>query len=151
MLHFTLKLSLGFVWDMLAYDWEEGFRHLEVYASENGHCRVPKLHNSEDGYSLGQWAGVQRRRRDRMPAEQTARLDALGFVWHMLAYDWEEGFKHLEVYARENGHCEVPGAYKTEDGYRLGQWVTVQRRRTATMSPEQKERLDTHGFVWSTK
>jgi inorganic triphosphatase YgiF len=143
--------ALGFVWDILAYQWEEGFQHLKAYASEHGHCLVPSAYKAEDEYRLGQWVKVQRRRESTMPADQKARLDALGFVWDILAYQWEEGFQHLKAYVTEHGHCRVPSAHKAEDGYRLGQWVTVQRRRESTMPANQKARLDALGFVWSAK
>ena len=37
---------------------------------------------------------------------------------------WEEGFSHLKQFAEREGHCRVPSGYKTDDDYRLGQWVT---------------------------
>jgi hypothetical protein len=40
----------------------------------------------------------------------------------------------------------VPAAYRTSDGYRLGQWVSVQRQKCS--SSERRARLDGLGFVW---
>jgi hypothetical protein len=56
---------------------------MEAYVKEHEHCRVLATHITADGYRLGQWVKVQRRRRknNKMPAEQKDRLDALGFVW----------------------------------------------------------------------
>jgi hypothetical protein len=73
--------ALGFVWDALADQWEEGFEHLQAYVSEHGYCRLPHKHMCADGYRLGAWVNKQRQKQDGMPAEQKARLDALGFVW----------------------------------------------------------------------
>ena len=86
-----------------------------------------------------------------MPPERKDRLDALGFVWDVVADQWEEGFQHLQAYANEHGHCIVKYSHVTADGYRLGQWVQVQRRRLKTMPSEQKDRLDALGFEWSVK
>ena len=85
------------------------------------------------------------------PPERKARLDALGFVWDVLADQWEEGFQHLAAFVREHGHCRVLATHVTADGYPLGQWVKVQRRRKDRMSAERKTRLDALGFVWDTR
>jgi Helicase associated domain len=109
----------------LAAAWEEGFLHLKTYEECKGHCRVPARHN-ENGYPLGQWVGVQRANKDDLSAERRQRLDELGFVWNPFAADWEKSFLHLKTYKNREGHCFVPHAYK-ENGFRLGQWVNVQR------------------------
>ena len=58
---------------------------------------------------------------------------------------WEAGFAEVEQYAAVHGDERVPKAFKTEAGYRLGQWVGVQRRTRSTL------RLDTLGFVWDAR
>src|SRR5262249_21029738 len=118
--------ELGFVWDVLAEQWEEGFQHLREYANKHGHCRVPADYRTRSGYKLGVWVKIQRRRKGVISAERKARLDALGFVWDAIADQWEEGFQHLREYAEKHGDCRVPFAYVALDGYRLGQWVQVQ-------------------------
>ena len=126
--------------------WEEGFEHLQAFVKENGHCEVSDAHVAADGYPLGQWVRVQRRQKDRISAERKARLDALGFIWDVLAQQWEVGFQHLAAFVREHGHCRVLATHVAADGYRLGQWVKVQRRRKNRMSAERKARLDALGF-----
>ena len=51
--------ALGFVWDALTAQWEEGFRFLGLYRQREGDCRVPQNHR-EDGYRLGGWVQKQR-------------------------------------------------------------------------------------------
>lgn len=47
------------------------------------------------------------------------------------------------------GNCQVSGKYLTSDGYRLGQWMTVQRTIKDSLSAERKERLESlNGWVW---
>src|SRR5262249_21031930 len=82
--------ELRFVWDPYEADWEEGFSYLIRYLKRVGNCRVPLRHN-EDGYSLGQWVGEQRRREAELSDERRRRLDELGFVWDPFEADWEKG------------------------------------------------------------
>src|SRR5262249_35055775 len=83
----------------------------------------------------------------KMPAERRQRLDALGFVWDAIEEAWETGFHHLAVYKQREGHCRVPAKYM-ENGFRLGQWVSVQRQAKGKMPAERRRRLDALGFVW---
>jgi hypothetical protein len=46
---------------------------------------------------------------------------------------WEEGFDHLVRYASESGDALVPSDCVFE-GFRLGQWVTVQRQNWDSLS-----------------
>ena len=70
--------DLGFVWDVLNQQWEEGFAALEEFKAAHRHCRVPADYK-QSGYKLGSW--VRRQRKDEMPPERIKRLDDLGFVW----------------------------------------------------------------------
>jgi hypothetical protein len=141
--------ELGFVWDSRETDWAEGFRYLTIYKEREGHCRVPQKH-IENGFRLGQWVGVQRGNADTLSAPRRQQLDELGFAWDPLQTDWAEGFRYLTIYKEREGHCRVPAKNK-ENGYRLGQWVSVQRVNKDTLSAERRQRLDELGFVWSVR
>jgi hypothetical protein len=138
--------ALGFDWNPHETAWDKGFEHLQAYADEFKHCRVPTEYKSQDGYRLGGWALKQRQKLDNLSAESKARLDALGFDWDPIGTEWENGFEHLQAYADEFKHCLVPAQYKALDGYRLGQWVQV--GRSQKLSDDRKARLDALGFDW---
>ena len=62
---------------------------------------------------------------------------------------WEEGYGHLTTYVQANGDARVAPLYRTAEGYRLGQWVSNQRQRRDSLSPERRVRLEAvAGWVW---
>ncbi|MDC0913648.1 helicase associated domain-containing protein, partial [Paracoccaceae bacterium] len=71
-----------------------------------------------------------------------------GFSWDPLTEQWEEGLNKLKQFYKREGHCLVVKTYK-EDGYKLGQWVNSLRTKRDILNPEQIEKLDLLGFVWS--
>jgi hypothetical protein len=141
--------DLGFIWNILEADWEEGFKYLKIYKDREGHCRVPTSHK-EGSFSLGNWVSFQRSEKDDLSAERRQKLDDLEFVWNKFDNAWEAGFQHLKSYRDRVGHCRVPRHYK-EDGFALGTWVVNQRMRANNLSSERRWRLDELGFVWDTQ
>jgi Helicase associated domain len=62
---------------------------------------------------------------------------------------WEKGLAHLRHFAKEAGHCRVSYNHTTDDGYRLGRWVTNQRSNRERMIPERRQRLEElPGWSW---
>ena len=72
--------DIGFVWDPLEQQWEEGFAALALFKQREDHCRVSDKHNEGD-YRLGTWVSYQRTNKDTLSPERRQRLDGLGFVW----------------------------------------------------------------------
>jgi len=140
--------ALGFEWDPHQTFWEEGYRHLAEYVKSHGHCRVPSSHVDEDGFRLGQWTVVQRTKNHSLPADRRSRLSALGFEWDQKAAKWNDALEQLSSFVDECGHAQVPAAYVTTSGFRLGTWVSKQREKVNRLSLEQRERLNSLGFVW---
>jgi hypothetical protein len=80
----TAKLEAlpGWVWDIIAGKWEQGFQQLEVYIEREGHARVPQSFKTSGGYSLGRWVTKQRSRKAQLSQERRLRLEDLpGWVW----------------------------------------------------------------------
>jgi superfamily II DNA or RNA helicase len=138
--------EVGFVWNPLEVNWEEGFNYLTLYKKREGNCRVPNNH-IENGFRLGQWMGVQRQNKNKMTSERCQRLEELGFIWDEREADWEEGFNHLKMYSDRVGHCRVPQRHE-ENGFPLGAWLSRQRQNKATLSLARRQRLEELGFIW---
>ena len=142
----------GWTWDPIADKWEEGFSRLQDYVKGHGDARVLRSY-TVDGYRLGAWINSQRtdHARGTLDADRQHRLEDLpGWTWDPYADRWEEEFSRLLHYIDGHGDARVPQSY-TDDGYRLGAWVTTQRQthRKGTLDADRQRRLqDLPGWTW---
>ena len=147
--------DLGFVWDVLTEQWEQGFRELASFKVANNHCRVPQSCKTASGFTLGNWVSQQIRfyNKGQLTPERLKRLDDLGFVWDPIGAQWEQGFSELANYKDANNHCLVPKRYKAASGFKLGSWIANQRKayNQDQLTPEQIQRFDDLGFVWNAR
>jgi hypothetical protein len=135
--------------------WEEGFRRLQEYVRRNKHACPPQSYADPDGFQLGSWVAGQRQSNNKgtLSADRKARLHKLpGWEWTPNDTRWEDSFRRLEKYAKNNGHASPPQKYEDSDGYRLGAWVSLQRRLEAKgrLSPDLRDRLHKlPGWEWT--
>ncbi|CAE8594842.1 unnamed protein product, partial [Polarella glacialis] len=153
--------SLEFVWVVSkSASWEEMFELLKAYQQEHDHTRVPKSYVADNGAKLGNWVNNQRSARKgqggcKIDAEYIEQLDSLGFVWGVnRAASCEENFELLKAYKQEHGHTRVPQSYVADDGFKLGSWVSAQRKARRgqggrKIDAQQIEKLDSLGFAWA--
>ena len=143
----------GWSWDSREAAWEEGFSHLEKFVARERHARVPGGH-AEDGFRLGGWVAVQRQtyQKGTLDPARHSRLAALpGWTWDTLDAAWEDGYSRLRQFAEDEGHSRVPQQYRSDDGYRLGVWVTNKRqaRKQGRLSKERQRLLEAlPGWTW---
>ena len=141
----------GWTWDPHAEKWEEGFRYLKEFVEREGHSQPPQGYRAEDGYMLGSWISSNRgRKRNILSVDQKARLGALpDWSWDPRTDNWEKGFRYLREFADREGHTKAANSYKTADGYRLGQWVGVQRHTKDNLTQARRAQLEAlPGWVW---
>ena len=86
-------------------------------------------------------------------------LDTIGFVWNVDFYDsekstqqqhWDEMFDRVKDFKVRFGHLTIRHDYRTEDGCKLGQWVSIQRSnfRDQKIDDKRKALLEDIGFLW---
>jgi hypothetical protein len=126
--------------------WERGFAALSKFRKRKRHCCPPRYH-LEGKHSLGQWVTTQRYLKGDLSVERKRRLDRIGFVWNWRDFVWERGFAALLKFKRREGHCCVPIRHR-EGNFRLGSWISVQRREKNKMSAKRRARLHKIGFEW---
>jgi hypothetical protein len=142
-----LSLSIAVeIGDRIGVSWDEWFGVLQQYILREGDCRVPANY-IEGTYKLGHWVSNQRTQRDTMPTERKQRLEALVFEWDILSSAWEEGFAALEQFLTRERHCRVPASH-IEGAYKLGQWVSEQRKWRSRLPVERRQKLDALSFEW---
>ena len=139
--------ELGFSWNPIEDQWEEGFLYLKKFVQQNGHTRVNLKYKLQNGYRLGRWVQRQRLNKSLTP-EKISKLEELGFDFDRFKSKWEEGFSHLEHYIEVEGNPRVPKRFKSPDGYFLGSWVNTQRRSKQTLTHKQISKLNSVGFDW---
>jgi helicase associated protein len=126
--------------------WEQGFAALSKFRRRKRHC-LPSRHHLEGKFKLGEWVTTQRYLKDGLSVERKRRLDAIGFVWDWRNYRWEQGFAALLKFKHREGHCRVPIQYR-QGNFRLGYWVSTQRKKRTELPDARKRQLKKIGFVW---
>ena len=64
---------------------------------------------------------------------------------------WDLGYEHAKRYFEVHWDLDVPQRYVCEDGYRLGGWISAQRRshKNGRLPAERARLLEVLGLKWS--
>ena len=140
--------------------WDEWYGCAKAYYEEKGNLLVPGRYKTMDGYSLGRWIERQRARynglHDNMiHTDEVIALEKIGMVWSCYKRnDWFYWYTLAAEYYRVHGSLLVPLKYTTENGDKLGKWISVQRERRAgvkgrkSLDIGQIQALDRISMVW---
>lgn len=107
--------------------WDEHYDIAKQYYEENGHLNVPSKTKLYTWISAQKYA--KRGKRGKLTTEQVTLLEQIGIEWESHRNcTWMWYFQHAKDYYKTHGALNVPISYVTEDGCKLGQWITRQRR-----------------------
>ena len=156
--------AIGMRWESVRdLSWERNFAEAKRYYEAHGNLLINSRDKRTNGIALGHWITQLRFYRKSgiqsayMTPERIQALDAIGMVWDVPDYLWEQNYSAAVRYHRANGHLNVPVDYVDADGIRLGAWLRSIRsykkgqNRRAELTDEQVVRLDALGMNWSGK
>ena len=125
---------LIYVRDRLTMSWEEYYELAKTYYEKHGNLEIPYKYETDNGIKLGQWISGQRQNLNP-ESERGQKLLSIGmrFDKKVIIRPWEEMYEYAKAYYKEYGDLEVSYNYETDDGIKLGQWITNQRHQ---ISPE---------------
>lgn len=120
-------------------EWHDSYDRLQRYKEKHGHCRVPQSFEMRDGFKLGSWVMRQRQecKKGALSDERIGLLDAVGFEFDR----WDSAFRQLEAYKMEHGDSKVPYRFVTENGFKLGVWLSGQRKYLKATPRQNKTRV----------
>ena len=148
--------KLGMIWDAPNYIWEEHFAACAEYYREHGNLDMPFNYVSPKGLKLAGWLQSQRLAKlgisqGRITEEQVKRLESIGMRWDT-KYEraWETNYAAAAEYYEAHHNLEVPLAYVSSGGVKLGKWISHQRDKgKENITPYRREKLDAIGMIWA--
>ena len=155
---------IGMIWGSYRdISWEKYYKEARKYYEEHGSLNTNVNDVTDSGIRLGAWicqlrtyrkSGIQK---SYLTEERIRALDGIGMIWDVPDYLWEENFAECLQYYREHGNLDIPNAYISPGGLKIGGWIRRQRllrkgkTNGAKLTQEQIARLDGIGMVWKTK
>ncbi len=152
---FARSLSVQ-VLERTSSNWDFQFGQLLRFVDHFGHAQVPQAFGRNDGHwrGLGSWVTLQRSQyRSRLLRDEQIRLleDLPGWSWAPKSEAWEVGLAEARAAIEVYGSIDlVPRAFRSESGYRVGQWIQVQRSTAGSQRLTQQQRESLEGLAgWS--
>jgi hypothetical protein len=146
--------AIGMIWSASVDDsWDVRYNLLLEYHETHGNIDIPSKYVTECNIWLGKWLYEQKKmyKNGNLTEEQIGKLDALGVNWlNAEEQRWETNYEKLRLYKQKFNTVNMPVTYRDEDGFKLGNWVSAQRKKkiAGKLTEEQIMKLDKIDFVW---
>ena len=152
---------LKYVRERLAMRWEDYYELAKKYYEYHGNLLIPasfKTINSitydENGKKLGQWLSRQRIDFSSLTSERQQLLKQIGFVLNAQEEKWQQMYELAKKYYEHHGNLLITASFKStngvtydENGKKLGQWLSSQRKYFSSLTSERQQLLKQIGFV----
>ena len=121
------------------------YEEAKQYKKNFGNLEVQKRYITDTGCALGNWLSVQRNLygeeakisngrqekeavQDSLTQERIRKLSSLGMRWENYSdAAWNRGYEACQKFRMEHGDLLVPLDFVTEDGMKLGIWISQMR------------------------
>lgn len=134
--------------------WEIRYSEAKSYYEKNSDLMPSAEYLTESGFKLNLWIIHQRDawKKGILTNQQYELLTAIGMQWNA-GPSWEDNYSYAAAYFANNGNLGVLHSFTTEDGMRLGSWLSNQRTlyNAGKLSAEQINMLDKIGMRWGSK
>lgn len=143
----------NWTWDAFEHKWNEAFNILKLEIENCDISDITLKYKTANGFELGSWVGEQRKKSSNLSDERKSKLDSLrNWTWSVLDSKWETGLNELRRYFSDHHTADVPQTFVTQSGFRLGQWISHQRRYKDTITADRRSLLESiDGWSWGSK
>lgn len=124
--------DLNFCWESsgkITYNF--WISELKKYKEINGDINVPAEYKTDEGIALGHWLRHIRTsynsQTQSIPENYIKELEELGISWNVHEQRWMSAYQHAKEYFIEFGNLNVPCSYVCKDGFKLGEWISIQK------------------------
>ncbi len=126
-----LEQLQGWSWDPLSQRFDAKLELLREFTEKYDTSRLSKFHPDFKYRELAAWLVTLRQSRKNGSLDQV-KIDLLESVphwsWEPFDDQWNRMFELLQIFVLREGHA-LPNAKHTEEGMKLGSWVSTQRAR----------------------
>ena len=160
--------SIGMIWNLQEYRWEEMYNLACVYYKTYHNLAIPIdfiTSNGVDldikkGKNLGSWISKQRSFKDNLTSDRIVKLDKINMIWDINEYKWFAMFKLAQNYAKCYGNLNTKTHFRTfdgvnedENGYELDSWVRRQKvlYNKGLLSKDKILLLESLGIIWNVR
>ncbi|WP_405824358.1 Helicase associated domain protein [Streptomyces sp. NBC_00838] len=148
--HAEALVARGFVWDVSAYVFARTLKDLTAYRKQHGDLLVPgDFVTPGTNRKLGKQVAYLRSRRSRLSAAETAALDALGFVWDVLADEFAGRLRQFTAYTEQHGLTNLTRySARSPEARALARWWNAQlaQYRAGTLSAARIQAITAAGL-----